>query len=80
MMNFEEFKNKIMKTIDVTMYIIVNKKQKPAMYTLKYGKSQCIEKFIANSLLNWRDCYEIGWRCIKVDVTIQSVSNEPNWL
>lgn len=61
------------------MYVIIDKKKKPHLYSLRLGKKECISAFINGSSLSWDETKKFGWKCIKVDVFIQSISNEDSW-
>lgn len=65
-----------METKQVIMYVIVNKKQKPELNTLAFGKSECIKTFMTNICGSWNGARKFGWKCIKVDVTIQTSENK----
>lgn len=65
-----------METKTKIMYLIVSKRNQPDYYTLSLFKKDCISRFIEGSNMTWAQTKKFGWRCLKVDVTIQASSNE----
>lgn len=59
----------------IIMYVVVSCKRKPELYTLRQSKGECIFTFEANMETEWKEAKKYGWKCIKVDVTIQAMSN-----
>lgn len=52
-------------------YIIVGEKGNVHYHTLSSQRKTCIEKFLEGGMLTWKHCRELGWRCLKVDVSFK---------
>ncbi len=59
-----------MKNINTTMYIIVDKRGTGDINSLRNTRRECILNFVGSK--TWKEVKKWGWKCIKVDVTIQS--------
>lgn len=58
-----------------TMYAIIDKRGFCDPKSLSYFRKDCIENFLTESTIDWKQAKKIGWKCQKVDVHITSTSN-----
>lgn len=61
-----------MKAQTLIMYVIITPKGKAQLHTLSQGRLLCMNRFLESMLPDWNVYKRAGWRCIKVDVNIQS--------
>lgn len=58
------------------MYIVVRENgKKPQFDTLRTTKSKCISTFLEGSELPWKVAKKNGWKCIKVQASLQPINN-----
>lgn len=59
-----------MQTSNDKMYVIVAPSGEPQPITLKTSRKQCVDDFLKDSNVTWKQAMVIGWRCRKALVTI----------
>lgn len=42
--------------------------------TLRYYRKESIKAFLEGSRLTWNECKRMGWKCVKVEVTIEAIN------
>lgn len=61
-----------MKEIQKVMYIVIDKRGKADVSTLRYKKEDSILSFLSQTLFGWKQAKKLGWECKRVDVLIRS--------
>jgi len=62
-----------MKTTEATMYLIVSPRDVSFMDTIRYYRRDCINDFIQNSSMTWKESKKYGWKCVKVNAKIEII-------
>ena len=57
------------------MYVIVGKRNYPDYRTISSHRKDCIKYFLEGTTMTWKEAKKYGWKCVKVDVIIQSQHN-----
>lgn len=68
-----------MKDFNSVMYVIIDLKGKVIPLSVNYSRKYCIENFLGDSKVTWKEAKKIGWQVKKVDVLIRGTSNEDGW-
>lgn len=65
-----KIRHKPMQIFNDRMYVIVAPSGEPQTITLRNTRKKCVEDFLADSNITWKQAIVIGWRCKKASVTI----------
>ena len=60
------------------MYVIIDLKGNVIPLSINYGRKYCIENFLCDSGVSWKEAKKIGWQCKKVNVSIQQLKTKTN--
>ena len=64
-----------METTLRNMYVIVGKRNYPDYRTISSFRRDCIRYFLEGTTMTWKEAKKHGFKCVKVDVIIQSQHN-----